>query len=173
MVRGWGALGALAIGAALLVVVVHLDLRVGATMSEVAALRAQMRAHPMEREESGAPPQEAPRVVTRGIDEATITAIASAVVRLQAQQAAVEKQAEAQAHVARSLDQEKSIAGAGNVATAAIARHSLTREDVQKMRQELADGSATSDEVDELRSRIAAAINRQELVPEDRHFIYP
>jgi hypothetical protein len=173
MVSGWATVVASAMGVALLGVVVHLDLRVGATMSEVAALRAQMRAHPMEREEPGPPPQEAPRVVARGIDEATITAIASAVVRLQAQQAAVDKQAEAQAPVARRLDQEKSIADAGNAVTSAIARHKLTRDDVQKMRQELAAGAATSDEVDDLRSRIAVAINRQELVPEDRHFVYP
>jgi hypothetical protein len=173
MVSGWAALGASAVGVALVALAVRLDARVGATMSEVAALRTEMRAHPAQPEEGRAPAQAAPTVIARGIDQATVDAIAAAGVRLQAQQAANEKQAEAQARVARSLDQEKLIAAAGDVVTGAIARHTLSRADVEQVRQRLAAGAATSDEVDELRSRIAVAINRQELAPEDRHFVFP
>jgi len=54
----------------------------------------------------------------------------------------------------------------------AIARHALTRDDVLEMRAQLATVGSTQ-ESEALRSRIATAINHQELKPQDRLFIMP
>ena len=54
----------------------------------------------------------------------------------------------------------------------AIARRTLTREDVLEMRAQLATVRLTQ-EAEALRARIATAINHQQLVPQDRHFLMP
>ena len=53
----------------------------------------------------------------------------------------------------------------------AMARHTLTRDDVLEMRAELA--SVGTAEAEALRARIASAINHRELIPQDRHFFLP
>lgn len=52
-----------------------------------------------------------------------------------------------------------------------IARGRITPNDVDTLRVELA--GATSEQRDEVRARIAAALNRNELVAEDRHALFP
>jgi hypothetical protein len=53
----------------------------------------------------------------------------------------------------------------------AIARHTLTRDDVLEMRAQLT--SVGTVEAEALRARVATAINHRELVPQDRHFVIP
>ena len=53
----------------------------------------------------------------------------------------------------------------------AIARHTLTRDDVLEMRAQLT--SVGTAEAEALRARVATAINHRELVPQDRHFVIP
>jgi polyhydroxyalkanoate synthesis regulator phasin len=52
-----------------------------------------------------------------------------------------------------------------------IHRGRITQEDVNKLRNELA--TATAEQRDQVRARIASAINRDELVPVDLHALYP
>jgi hypothetical protein len=52
-----------------------------------------------------------------------------------------------------------------------VHRGRITPDDVNTLRSQLA--SATSEQRDQVRARIAAAINREELIPEDPHALYP
>ena len=52
-----------------------------------------------------------------------------------------------------------------------LQRGRITPDDLHKLGAELV--AATSEQRDQLRARIAAAINRNELVPEDPHALYP
>ena len=71
-----------------------------------------------------------------------------------------------------SPEQETALHRAHKTFESALSRHSLTRDDVLEMRAQLATvGSIQESEA--LRSRIATAINHQELVPKDRLFIMP
>jgi hypothetical protein len=71
-----------------------------------------------------------------------------------------------------SPEQAKAVAHVEE-ALAGILRHGhITRDDVLAMRQELA-GVGPSPELDAIRERIAAAVNRNELAVDDPHFIMP
>jgi hypothetical protein len=63
------------------------------------------------------------------------------------------------------------IDGADHLVAQAITRGRISRDDVMALRAQLAD--ATVEQADKVRQRIAAAINRDELVPEDPNFIFP
>jgi len=52
-----------------------------------------------------------------------------------------------------------------------IHRGRITPDDLSTLRNQLA--TATSEQRDQVRARIAAAINRDELVPDDPHALYP
>ena len=52
-----------------------------------------------------------------------------------------------------------------------IHRGRITPDDLNTLRSQLA--AATSEQRDQVRARIAAAINRDELVPDDPHALYP
>jgi hypothetical protein len=161
----------------LLATLVHLELRVGSQNADVAAVRNELAAQRRDRAGSAMDAPRAspamPAAVRAPIDSDTIAAIASAVVQLQAQQAAAGAAKGVEVQPPRGLEQEKAIAGADNAVTAAIARGRLTRDDVLQVRASLASGSATPEEVDAIRSRIAVAINAQKLIPEDRFQTYP
>jgi hypothetical protein len=79
---------------------------------------------------------------------------------------------EASAELPRSLEAEKAVAHAAEVLGAALQRGRLSRADVMQMRTDLANGHATPDEADDLRRRIAQAVNAQTLVPEDPPTLY-
>lgn len=63
------------------------------------------------------------------------------------------------------------VEGAEHLVAQAITRGRISRDDVMALRTQLA--GARPEQADEVRQRIAAAINRDELVPEDPNFIFP
>jgi hypothetical protein len=60
---------------------------------------------------------------------------------------------------------------ANHVLDEIIDRGRITLEDLNALRRELA--SATNEQRDQVRARIAAAVNREELVADDPHALYP
>jgi hypothetical protein len=73
---------------------------------------------------------------------------------------------------AMSPVQQVALARAHRVLEGAIGRRTLTRDDVLEMRTELATVNSRQ-AAEELRAKIASAINRNELVPEDRQYFMP
>jgi len=71
----------------------------------------------------------------------------------------------------RSPEQIAALGRAKTRLADAMARHTLTRDDVLEMRAELV--SVGTAEAEALRARIASAINHRELIPQDRHFFLP
>lgn len=65
----------------------------------------------------------------------------------------------------------EAIAQAHDQLESVLSRRRLSQDDVLSLRTSLA--GADSEEAQEIRRRIAAAINTRELVPEDPHFIMP
>jgi hypothetical protein len=159
----------------LLVLLVRLELRESAQWAELKALRTDVAALRADRPASESSAGGAPPVVLRSaIDSQTIHAIASAVVKLQSQQAAAASASAATPQTPpRSVEQETELAHASEVAVQAIAHGRLSRDDVLRMRKDLADANATAAERDALRSQIALAINAQRLKPESWAFVYP
>jgi hypothetical protein len=84
--------------------------------------------------------------------------------------AASEPQAAGAKPPERTAEQEAALARANDVLDDALRRRSLTRADVDQLRGELA-AAGPSDEAQEIRRKIAAAVNRKELVPDGPHFI--
>jgi hypothetical protein len=70
----------------------------------------------------------------------------------------------------RAAAQETALVRANDVLDDALRRRSLTRGDVESLRRELAL-AGPSEEAQDIRQRIAAAVNRRELVPEGPHFL--
>jgi hypothetical protein len=170
-----------AASAALLVIaglLVHLEVRASAQADAVRSLRADVAAlHSASRAGAEVPARAPSPVVMRPtFDSDMVQAIARAVVQLEAQQAAAAGAASTRSAAEqdpRGVEEEKAVAHASDVATQAIARGRLSRDDVTRMRQDLLSGHATSEERDAVRSQIAMAVNAQKLVPEDPHFVYP
>jgi hypothetical protein len=70
----------------------------------------------------------------------------------------------------RTAEQEAALARANDLVDTALQRKTITRADVASIRRELAAAGA-SDEAGQLRSRIAAAVNARQLVPDGPHFL--
>jgi hypothetical protein len=167
--------GAVALAAAI-GLLIHLEARLGSQTAALEAIGKQVAA--MGRAPGPGP---APVIVQAApgpgaLDPASIQAIARAVDQMQARRVQAAEQASAQAASdppVRTVEQEKAIAEATDVATQSIAKGKLTRDDVLKMRSDMASGQSTPQERDALRGQIAVAINAQKLVVQDPRFIYP
>jgi hypothetical protein len=142
------ALAPLAAVAVALVVMFRVEARLSAQTSELSALRrevALLGAHAP----NGASPPVIAASACEGLDRQGVDAIARAVVAAEhehAQAAAASSAATAAAPPQRTSEQEKRAAEAGEIATRAIEVGRLTRDDVQRIRQDFTQGLATPDE---------------------------
>jgi hypothetical protein len=78
--------------------------------------------------------------------------------------------AEAPKAVPRTPEQEEALARAQTILDTMLKRRRITRDDAIDLRREL-NASGSAEDVQQIERRIRIAINRDELVPDDPHFI--